>query len=339
MILHKAKDLFSILYFTYQSVFITGQMWRCVALCPVKPFIYTVQKKHNRPSNLYSIYQAVPCSIIWTPSVQLSACIHHFMFTLDMSTCGVSVTANTERLRGTARGAWNLLEELRLLVCVCAGHQCCGEGLVISSWACVPLGAITVEWSRCLQTHARTHTHRKLKWTVSLSPHCLSASVSPWVFLSATNPAILPVWQGAFYCVFHHRLPCFWSLSVFHTSRLLDKTYESLEMCMWSLLTIDKVTEMHAALVPSQRSTFGVWVVWPEDNGQQFYLYNGAWQGSGVIDSLCISGSVLDGDDKTLQQIATCNPKVNKRRKTKDFIFTLNNASFSSHIILTKHHF
>lgn len=164
--------------------------------------------------------------------------------------------------------AWNLLEELRLLVCVCAGHQCCGEGLVISSWACVPLGAITVEWSRCLQTHARTHTHRKLKWTVSLSPHCLSASVSPWVFLSATNPAILPVWQGAFYCVFHHRLPCFWSLSVFHTSRLLDKTYESLEMCMWSLLTIDKVTEMHAALVPSQRSTFGVWVVWPEDNGQ-----------------------------------------------------------------------
>lgn len=31
--------------------------------------------------------------------------VHHVMFALDLSTCGVSVRGNTERLRDTGRGA------------------------------------------------------------------------------------------------------------------------------------------------------------------------------------------------------------------------------------------
>lgn len=50
-----------------------------------------------------------PCHRIYmqhhmnTGCVALCACVHHVMF--DMSTCGVSVMGNTERLRDTARGA------------------------------------------------------------------------------------------------------------------------------------------------------------------------------------------------------------------------------------------
>lgn len=57
-------------------------------------------------------------------------CVHHVMFALDMSTCGVSVTGSTER--GNTRGACRV-QICCVCVCTYSGHQCCREGLVISS--------------------------------------------------------------------------------------------------------------------------------------------------------------------------------------------------------------
>lgn len=43
---------------------------------------------------------------------RMCVCVHHVMFALDMSTCGVSVTGSTER--GNARGACRVQ-----ICCVC----------------------------------------------------------------------------------------------------------------------------------------------------------------------------------------------------------------------------
>lgn len=61
------------------------------------------------------------------------------MFALDMSTCGVSVRGNTDKAERHGEGGLegsDWLEErvcVGACVCVCVGHQCCREGLEISS--------------------------------------------------------------------------------------------------------------------------------------------------------------------------------------------------------------
>lgn len=60
--------------------------------------------------------------------------VHRVMFMVDVSTCGVSATGNTQTLATKRHGGFGGGGGLTFVGrCVRVGHQCCREGLVISS--------------------------------------------------------------------------------------------------------------------------------------------------------------------------------------------------------------